>query len=66
MHEAKLNEECDELMDIILRRKQMIAVKIKETKVRRLYTYYGIVGSITWYCIKACVREFLLLYVNKA
>ncbi|XP_075040664.1 putative E3 ubiquitin-protein ligase MID2 isoform X2 [Mixophyes fleayi] len=36
MHEAKLNEECDELMDIILRRKQMIAVKIKETKVMRL------------------------------
>ncbi|XP_063793129.1 probable E3 ubiquitin-protein ligase MID2 [Pseudophryne corroboree] len=36
MHEAKLNEECDELMDIIQRRKQMIAVKIKETKVMRL------------------------------
>ncbi|XP_073495743.1 probable E3 ubiquitin-protein ligase MID2 isoform X2 [Phyllobates terribilis] len=36
MHEAKLNEECDELMDIIQRRKQMIAVKIKETKVMKL------------------------------
>ncbi|XP_069604747.1 probable E3 ubiquitin-protein ligase MID2 isoform X1 [Ranitomeya imitator] len=36
MHEAKLNEECDELMDIIQRRKQMIAVKIKETKVRKV------------------------------
>ncbi|KAM8954402.1 putative E3 ubiquitin-protein ligase MID2 isoform 1-T1 [Pelodytes ibericus] len=36
MHEAKLNEECDELMDTIQRRKQMIAVKIKETKVRKV------------------------------
>ncbi|XP_056394325.1 probable E3 ubiquitin-protein ligase MID2 isoform X2 [Hyla sarda] len=36
MHEAKLNEECDELVDIIHRRKQMIAVKIKETKVMKL------------------------------
>ncbi|KAM8954403.1 putative E3 ubiquitin-protein ligase MID2 isoform 2-T2 [Pelodytes ibericus] len=36
MHEAKLNEECDELMDTIQRRKQMIAVKIKETKVMKL------------------------------
>ncbi|MEE6509174.1 hypothetical protein FKM82_024750, partial [Ascaphus truei] len=36
MHEAKLTEECDELMDIIQRRKQMIAVKIKETKVMKL------------------------------
>ncbi|KAM4664249.1 putative E3 ubiquitin-protein ligase MID2 [Discoglossus pictus] len=36
MHEAKLSEECDELMDIIQRRKQMIAVKIKETKVMKL------------------------------
>ena len=35
MHEAKLMEECDELMDIIRQRKQVIAVKIKETKVRR-------------------------------
>ncbi|XP_073456678.1 probable E3 ubiquitin-protein ligase MID2 isoform X1 [Aquarana catesbeiana] len=36
MHEAKLNEECDELVDIIHRRKQMISVKIKETKVTKL------------------------------
>ncbi|XP_073429131.1 probable E3 ubiquitin-protein ligase MID2 isoform X2 [Dendrobates tinctorius] len=36
MHEAKLNEECDDLVDIIQRRKQMIAVKIKETKVMKL------------------------------
>ncbi|XP_073429129.1 probable E3 ubiquitin-protein ligase MID2 isoform X1 [Dendrobates tinctorius] len=36
MHEAKLNEECDDLVDIIQRRKQMIAVKIKETKVRKV------------------------------
>lgn len=35
MHEAKLMEECDELMEIIRQRKQVIAVKIKETKVRR-------------------------------
>lgn len=34
MHEAKLMEECDELMEIIRQRKQVIAVKIKETKVR--------------------------------
>jgi hypothetical protein len=33
MHEAKLMEECDELVEIIQQRKQMIAVKIKETKV---------------------------------
>lgn len=33
MHEAKLMEECDELMEIIRQRKQVIAVKIKETKV---------------------------------
>ncbi|XP_029767913.1 probable E3 ubiquitin-protein ligase MID2 [Terrapene carolina triunguis] len=32
MHEAKLMEECDELMEIIRQRKQVIAVKIKETK----------------------------------
>ncbi|KAM5146296.1 putative E3 ubiquitin-protein ligase MID2 isoform 1-T1 [Mantella aurantiaca] len=36
MHEAKLNEECDELVDIIHRRKQMISIKIKETKVTKL------------------------------
>ncbi|XP_074864092.1 putative E3 ubiquitin-protein ligase MID2 [Carettochelys insculpta] len=36
MHEAKLMEECDELMDIIRQRKQVIAVKIKETKVMKL------------------------------
>ncbi|KAM9327073.1 putative E3 ubiquitin-protein ligase MID2 [Gastrophryne carolinensis] len=36
MHESKLNEECDELVDIIQRRKQMISVKIKETKVTKL------------------------------
>lgn len=34
MHEAKLMEECDELVEIIQQRKQMIAVKIKETKVK--------------------------------
>ncbi|EMP32103.1 Putative E3 ubiquitin-protein ligase MID2 [Chelonia mydas] len=33
MHEAKLMEECDELMEIIRQRKQVIAVKIKETKI---------------------------------
>lgn len=27
-------EECDELIEIIQQRKQMIAVKIKETKVK--------------------------------
>ncbi|XP_029463410.1 probable E3 ubiquitin-protein ligase MID2 isoform X2 [Rhinatrema bivittatum] len=36
MHEAKLLEECDELVDIIRQRKQVIAVKIKETKVMKL------------------------------
>ncbi|XP_068103793.1 probable E3 ubiquitin-protein ligase MID2 isoform X2 [Hyperolius riggenbachi] len=36
MHEAKLSEECDELVDIIQRRKQIIAIKIKETKVTKL------------------------------
>ncbi|XP_036316603.1 probable E3 ubiquitin-protein ligase MID2 isoform X6 [Pipistrellus kuhlii] len=36
MHEAKLMEECDELIEIIQQRKQMIAVKIKETKVMKL------------------------------
>lgn len=36
MHEAKLMEECDELVEIIQQRKQMIAVKIKETKVMKL------------------------------
>lgn len=41
MHEAKLMEECDELMEIIRQRKQVIAVKIKETKVRRA-------GSCVW------------------
>lgn len=35
MHEAKLVEECDELVEIIRQRKQVIAVKIKESKVRR-------------------------------
>lgn len=33
MHEAKLVEECDELVEIIRQRKQVIAVKIKESKV---------------------------------
>ena len=33
MHEAKLVEECDELVEIIRQRKQIIAVKIKESKV---------------------------------
>lgn len=36
MHEAKLVEECDELVEIIRQRKQVIAVKIKESKVDRL------------------------------
>lgn len=35
MHEAKLVEECDELVEIIRQRKQVIAVKIKESKVER-------------------------------
>lgn len=35
MHEAKLVEECDELVEIIRQRKQVIAVKIKESKVTR-------------------------------
>lgn len=35
MHEAKLVEECDELVEIIRQRKQVIAVKIKESKVGR-------------------------------
>lgn len=35
MHEAKLVEECDELVEIIRQRKQVIAVKIKESKVQR-------------------------------
>ncbi|CAB1337564.1 unnamed protein product, partial [Coregonus sp. 'balchen'] len=34
MHEAKLVEECDELVEIIRQRKQIIAVKIKESKLR--------------------------------
>uniref|UniRef100_A0A665XEH3 Probable E3 ubiquitin-protein ligase MID2 n=1 Tax=Echeneis naucrates TaxID=173247 RepID=A0A665XEH3_ECHNA len=36
MHEAKLVEECDELVEIIRQRKQVIAVKIKESKVMKL------------------------------
>ncbi|XP_036826445.1 probable E3 ubiquitin-protein ligase MID2 isoform X3 [Oncorhynchus mykiss] len=36
MHEAKLVEECDELVEIIRQRKQIIAVKIKESKVMKL------------------------------
>ncbi|XP_060935677.1 probable E3 ubiquitin-protein ligase MID2 isoform X2 [Limanda limanda] len=36
MHESKLVEECDELVDIIRQRKQVIAVKIKESKVMKL------------------------------
>lgn len=35
MHEAKLVEECDELVEIIRQRKQVIAVKIKESKVKQ-------------------------------
>ncbi|XDV37102.1 hypothetical protein PO909_006765 [Leuciscus waleckii] len=35
MHEAKLVEECDELVEIIRQRKQVIAVKIKESKQER-------------------------------
>lgn len=35
MHEAKLVEECDELVEIIRQRKQVIAVKIKESKVNK-------------------------------
>jgi len=45
MHEAKLMEECDELMEIIRQRKQVIAVKIKETKVRRAGRAAGARGS---------------------
>ncbi|MGH0151062.1 UNVERIFIED_CONTAM: hypothetical protein FKN15_022952 [Acipenser sinensis] len=33
MHETKLMEECDELVEIIRQRKQVIAVKIKESKM---------------------------------
>lgn len=40
MHEAKLVEECDELVEIIRQRKQVIAVKIKESKVKN--TLYNI------------------------
>ncbi|KAJ3588542.1 hypothetical protein NHX12_012134 [Muraenolepis orangiensis] len=36
IHEAKLVEECDELVEIIRQRKQVIAVKIKESKVMKL------------------------------
>ncbi|XP_075959748.1 putative E3 ubiquitin-protein ligase MID2 [Anarhichas minor] len=36
MHESKLLEECDELVEIIRQRKQVIAVKIKESKVMKL------------------------------
>lgn len=36
VHEAKLVEECDELVEIIRQRKQIIAVKIKESKVMKL------------------------------
>ncbi|MBN3307428.1 TRIM1 ligase, partial [Amia calva] len=36
VHEAKLMEECDELVEIIRQRKQVIAVKIKESKVMKL------------------------------
>ncbi|KAJ4945584.1 hypothetical protein JOQ06_023265, partial [Pogonophryne albipinna] len=37
MHEAKLVEECDELVEIIRQRKQVIAVKIKESKFSTCY-----------------------------
>ncbi|NXI60073.1 TRIM1 ligase, partial [Chloroceryle aenea] len=46
MHEAKLMEECDELMEIIRQRKQVIAVKIKETKVRRDSSCLGSQGPL--------------------
>ncbi|XP_078268565.1 putative E3 ubiquitin-protein ligase MID2 isoform X2 [Rhinoraja longicauda] len=36
IQENKLKEECDELVDIIRQRKQIIAVKIKEGKVMKL------------------------------
>uniref|UniRef100_A0A8C9WMU3 Midline 2 n=1 Tax=Scleropages formosus TaxID=113540 RepID=A0A8C9WMU3_SCLFO len=36
MHEAKLMDECDELVEIIRQRKQVITVKIKESKVMKL------------------------------
>lgn len=43
MHEAKLVEECDELVEIIRQRKQVIAVKIKESKVKySLYTFFNL------------------------
>lgn len=41
MHEAKLVEECDELVEIIRQRKQVIAVKIKESKVK--YSYHAFI-----------------------
>lgn len=43
MHEAKLMEECDELMEIIRQRKQVIAVKIKETKVSPIGLFHQLV-----------------------
>lgn len=42
MHEAKLVEECDELVEIIRQRKQVIAVKIKESKVK--YRAFSVSG----------------------
>lgn len=47
MHEAKLVEECDELVEIIRQRKQVIAVKIKESKVG---TYSRITKTVKSFC----------------
>lgn len=45
MHEAKLVEECDELVEIIRQRKQVIAVKIKESKVKYSLYSFSISGG---------------------
>lgn len=48
MHEAKLVEECDELVEIIRQRKQVIAVKIKESKVKVLTGAHCVTAWNTW------------------
>lgn len=49
MHEAKLVEECDELVEIIRQRKQVIAVKIKESKVNFIrILQYNVIELITF------------------
>lgn len=58
MHEAKLVEECDELVEIIRQRKQVIAVKIKESKVSA-YSRIGKTGRsqslLHW--LRVCVKH---------